>query len=77
MKKFIGLIILILALGFCFSQTAFGIAQLTQPIVFKDVLRGEELTAALKLINIQRSQRRSQRRICGPFGYYRRAGKKF
>ena len=53
MKKFIGLIILILAFGFCFSQTAFGIAQLTQPIIFKDVLRGEELTTELKLINTE------------------------
>ncbi|MEK7097569.1 MAG: hypothetical protein AAB906_01860 [Patescibacteria group bacterium] len=53
MNKFISLIIFVSIFSFGFCQTALGIAQLTQPIVFKDILRGQEVTAVLKLINTE------------------------
>lgn len=51
MKKLIILTAFALVFGLGFSQTALGIAQFTQPIVIKDVLRGQKVTAELKLVN--------------------------
>ncbi|MCK4454103.1 hypothetical protein KAU51_02030 [Candidatus Parcubacteria bacterium] len=51
MKKIIYLIIILLILSFVLPQITLGIGQLTKPIIIKDVLRGQEVTAILKLFN--------------------------
>lgn len=51
MKKTIYLIVILLTLGFLLPQSVFGIGQMTKPIVFKDVLRGQEVQEILVLFN--------------------------
>lgn len=55
MKKFIFLTLLIV-LTFIFSQNALAVGQMTKPIVIKDVLRGQEVSAVLVLFNSEEQE---------------------
>ncbi len=56
MKKIICSTIILLTLGFLLPQLAFGIGQMTKPIVFKDVLRGQEVQETLTLFNSEEKE---------------------
>ncbi len=51
MKKIIFIAIGLLAATFLLPKTVFGIGQVTEPIVVKNALRGQEVTATLTFIN--------------------------
>lgn len=51
MKKIIFLSIAVLLFSFISIQLVFAIGQTTKPIVIKDVLRGQEFTAELQMVN--------------------------
>ncbi len=51
MKKIIFVITTLLTVGFILPQTIFGIGQMIEPIVIKDVLRNSEVTDTLVLFN--------------------------
>ena len=51
MRKITNLVLIIFVLSFALPLSAFGIGQMTEPIVFEDVLRGSQITEILILYN--------------------------